>query len=100
MTLVREPQTATAFETQQYRFRRFVVVLVTFLAVLPILFWSLGEFSFRSYFILAFIWFLITSEVFAPAEPETVWWRRLRWIKTAGWLVLLYIVAERVTAVA
>ena len=100
MTLVREPQTATTFEAHQDRFRRFVVVLVAFLALLPILFWSLGEFSLRSYFILAFVWFLITSEVFAPTEPETVWWRRLRWIKAAGWLVLVYIVAERVTAVA
>lgn len=99
MTLVRETQAATVFEAQRDRFRTFVVVLVTFLALLPVLFWTIGEFSLRSYFILGFVWFLITSEVFAPSEPETVWWQRLRWIKAAGWLVLVYIIAQRVTAV-
>lgn len=98
MTWVRQTQTATTFEAQQDRFRLFVVTLVAFLGVLPVIFWSLGEFSLRSYFILGFVWFLITSEVFAPSEPETVWWRRLRWVKAAGWLVLAYIVGERVTA--
>lgn len=100
MTVVRETKTAAVIEAQQGQFKRFLVVLIAFWGLLPLLFWSVGTFSLRSYFILAFIWFLITSEVFAPAEPETVWWQRLRWIKAAGWLVLLYIIAERVTAVA
>jgi len=99
MTLVRQTQANAAFRTQQDRFRLFVAVLLVFLGILPVLFWMVGEFSLRSYFILAFIWFLISSEVFAPSEPETVWWRRLRWIKAAGWLVLVYITGERVMAV-
>ncbi|MXR52977.1 hypothetical protein GRX03_15365 [Halovenus sp. WSH3] len=99
MTWVRQTQTVAGFEAQQDRFRLFVVTLVVFLSALPIVFWSLDEFSWRRYFVLGFVWFLITSEVFAPAEPEAVWWRRLRWVKAAGWLVLAYIVSERVAAV-
>ena len=99
MPLVKQTQTNTAFRAQQDRFRLFVAVLLVFLGLLPVVFWTVGESSLRSYFILAFIWFLISSEVFAPSEPETVWWRRLRWIKAAGWLVLMYIISERVMAV-
>lgn len=99
MTWVRQTQTVTALETQEDRFKLFVVTLVAFLCVLPVIFLSVGEFEFRSYFMLGFVWFLITSEVFAPAEPETVWWRRLTWIKVAGWIVFVYLLIERVAAV-
>ena len=61
--------------------------------------WTVDMFSIRTYFIISFAWLLISSEVFAPAEPEMIWWTRLQWIKAAGWLILAYIVFERIVAV-
>jgi len=89
----------SAPQVEQHRFSLFVLVVAVFVALLPVALWTAGRFSVRTYFLISFVWFLIVSEVFAPAEPETNWWRQLRWIKLLGVLVLCYIVAERVAVV-
>ncbi|WP_336135438.1 hypothetical protein [Natronomonas amylolytica] len=80
-------------------FRSFVLVYVLFsLASLAVL-WALDSVSLRTYFVVAFIGLLVTSEIFPPADPKTVWWKRLQWVKAGGWVVLLYILVERVLMV-
>ncbi len=59
----------------------------------------LNSFSVETYFVLAFVWLLISSEVFAPVDGESVWWVRLRWVKVGGWVVFAYLLFQRVTTV-
>lgn len=83
---------------KQRRFPLFLLSSAIFLSVAPMVLWLADLFSIRTYFIVSFTWLLISSEVFAPADPEMVWWHRLQWVKVAGWLVLVFIVFERVVA--
>lgn len=99
MSWMREMHTVTPPKLDQQRFRLFLFTLIMFMITIPVLLWSIERLSIRGYFILCFIWFLVTSEIFAPTEPETLWWKRLKWLKAAGWLILVYIVGERVAAV-
>jgi hypothetical protein len=93
MMLVTQP------ELDDRRFRLFLSTFVLFLLVAPVVLWQVDLFSIRTYFIASFLWFLISSEVFAPQEPDVRWWARLRWVKLVGWIVLAYIIFERVNAI-
>lgn len=84
---------------QQRKLRHFLSVFILFLLLSPIVLWAIELFSVRTYFIVSFVWLLICSEVFAPTDLETIWWRRLQWLKAGGWIVFIYIVVERVIAV-
>lgn len=79
-------------------FRSFLSVFVVGLALIVPVLWTIGLFTVRTVFILCFVWLLISSELFAPTTPTT-WWRRLRWVKAGGWVVMAYIVFERIVAV-
>ncbi len=57
-----------------------------------------GRLSLRSLFIVSFLWLLVCSEVFITSYDAT-FSDNLRWIKVGGWVILAYIVFERVTAV-
>lgn len=83
----------------QQRLPLFVTAFAVFVLVSPVVLWSSGLLTAETYFVACFLWFLVSSEVFAPADPETAWWKRLRWIKAVGWLVLAYVVYQRVVAV-
>lgn len=80
-------------------FRSFLLVYVLFLLVSLAVLWALGSLSVRTYFLVAFIGLLVNSEILPPADPKTVWWKRLQWVKAGGWVVLLYILVERVSMV-
>jgi hypothetical protein len=80
-------------------FRSFLLVYAPFLFVSLAVLWALGSLSVRTYFVVAFLGLLIISEILPPADPETVWWKRLQWVKAGGWMVLLYILVERVSMV-
>lgn len=84
---------------EERRFRVFLLTLLTLVTVSPLLLLAVSTFDVRTYFVVSFLWLLISSEVFAPSDPESVWWRRLQWVKVAGWLVFAYIVFERIVAV-
>jgi len=84
---------------EEPRFRWFLVTFATFLVAAPFVLSLIGRLTGRTYFIVSFVWLLVSSEVFAPAEPEVSWWAQLRWVKAGGWIVLGYIVFERVAAV-
>lgn len=71
------------------------VFLVGSLGVLA----ALDIVALRTYAVSAFLCLLVTSEVYAPADPDSVWWGRLQWVKAGGWIVLGYVVFERVAAV-
>lgn len=86
-------------QVEQRRFRLFVLAVALFLVAAPLLLWYLGQFSVRAYFVVSLLWVLISSEIFAPENPDTTWWTRLQWIKLVGVLVLAYIVFERAMAV-
>lgn len=51
------------------------------------------------YFLTAFAWLLIASEIAAPPEGDVRWWVTLRWITVAGWVVVIWIVSQRVATV-
>lgn len=55
--------------------------------------------SLEQYAVAAFIWLLVSSEVYAPTDPDSAWWGRLQWIKAGGWVVLAYVVFQRVAGV-
>lgn len=91
--------TGTMSTVKQRRFPLFVLVFAVFLLVSPVVLWTVGLLTARTYFIACFVWLLISSEVFVPTDPDAVWWSRLQWVKAVGWVVLAYIVFERVIAV-
>jgi hypothetical protein len=84
---------------EQRRFPLFVLPFVIFVIVSPVALWMINLFTARTYFVACFVWLLTISEVFVPTEPDAAWWRRLQWVKAGGWIVLAYIVFERVVAI-
>lgn len=99
MTWVKQMPLVSTPLVEDNRFQLFILTFSLFVVGIPILLWGIGQFSVRTYFIVVFIWLLITSEIFAPANSDVTWWRRLQWLKALGWIVLAYIVYERVAAV-
>ncbi len=85
---------------QKRRFRLFLAVLAGIILALPLILISTERFSLRAYYVISFLWFLISSEIFAPSDPKTPWWSRLKWIKLLGWIVFALIIAERFAAIA
>jgi uncharacterized membrane protein YhdT len=82
-------------KTKNQRFPLFLYVFTVVVLAIPLLLWLVGEFTLRVYFVFAFLWLLISSELFAPAEPESEWWDWLQVVKIAGWLIFAYIISER-----
>lgn len=82
-------------KTKNQRFPLFVYAFIVVVVVLPLLLWLFEEFSPRAYFLFAFLWLLISSELFAPTEPESKWWDRLQIVKLVGWIIFIYIISER-----
>jgi hypothetical protein len=99
MTRVKRMTLEPLPEFEDRRFRQFLSTFVLFLLVTPVILWQADLFSIQTYFIVSFLWFLISSEIFAPQEPNARWWVRLRWIKLVGWIVFVYIIFDRVNAV-
>lgn len=85
---------------QRRRFRLFLATLIGVILALPLFLITTEQFSLRRCYVLSFLWFLISSEIFAPSDPKTTWWTRLKWIKLLGWIVFAFIIAERFAAVA
>lgn len=83
-------------KVEENRFLLFILFFTSVILVAPAILKFLDLFSIRTYFLLSFIWLLISSEVFAPADPDTDWWGYVTWLKVIGWVVLVLIVAERV----
>jgi len=73
--------------------RRFYLLLsvlsLSLVALLP--FFQPGP-----YLILAFVSFLIVSELFVPVNAETKWWSKLRWVRVVGWVVTIWLLSQRV----
>lgn len=61
--------------------------------------WAGDLVSLRTAVVVSFLWLLVSSEVFAPGDPDSGWWRRLQWLKAGGWLALSYIIFERMAQV-
>lgn len=85
--------------TDTHDFGTFVFVVVAFLVISPLVLIVIDFFSVQTYFVVSFIWFLISREVFGLSDSENPWLGRLKWVKLAGWMVFVYIVFERVVAV-
>lgn len=69
-------------------------MVVAFVLLVALEMWSL-----RLYFIVSFIGLLTNRLLFAPEERERRWWRLLRLVVFAGFLVFAYVVYLRVQAV-
>lgn len=83
-------------KVEENRFPLFLIFFTSVTVVTPVILWVLDLFVIRTYFTLSFIWLLISSEVFAPVDPDNDWWGYVLWLKLIGWLVLAYMIAERV----
>lgn len=81
------------------QFRVFLSVMLTLVVLSSLLLAAIGIFDPQAYFLSSFLWLLVTSEVLAPSEPDSAWWRRLQLVKLTGWLVVAYIMFLRVAAV-
>lgn len=81
------------------RFKQFLWLQIAFLLFAPIVLQVSGLFSPELYFVVSFVWFLSLSEVFAPENAAAQWWRRVQWVKFAGFVVLTYVVTQHVTAI-
>ena len=79
------------------RFQPFLVALCAFLVAAPLTLLATTGFNIRTFVVATFLWVLVTSEIFAPPNPENLWWRRLRWVKLIGWIVLVLVIFERVS---
>lgn len=82
-------------KTNNQRFPLFLYVFFVVVLAIPLLLWLFGEFTLRAYYVFAFLWLLISSELFAPTEPESKWWDWLQVVKIAGWVIFIYIISER-----
>jgi hypothetical protein len=86
-------------DVRKWRFRSFLLAVGAVSLVSPVVLSAIDRFSIQAYFLVVFVCVLICGEIFAPPETDDGWWRRLRWLEAAGWLVLVYIVLERVLVV-
>lgn len=85
--------------TVQHRFRLFLVSFGLLSTVFSVVLWTVGVVDIETYFVVSFLTLLITSELFAPTTHDSIWWDRLQWVKVGGWIVLAYILFNRVVAV-
>lgn len=83
----------------QRRLRQFLALQMSFILLSPVALQLFGLFSLDLYFVVSFVWFLSTSEVFAPRSPEVEWWAWVQWIKAGGFVVLAYVVTQHVMTV-
>jgi hypothetical protein len=83
----------------QRRFKEFLFVQVAFWLVSLIALQLIGLFTPETYFMAAFVWFVATTEVLVPQNPDADWWQWLRLFKVGGYAVLAYIIARRVSLV-
>lgn len=83
------------FAGRSLSFTAWFVFGIGLLAIL----WATSLVSLRTAVVVSFLWLLVSSEVFAPQDPDSGWWRRLQWIKAGGWLALSYIIFERMAQV-
>jgi hypothetical protein len=81
------------------KFPLFLSVFGIVVISLPIALWLLGRFSLRTYFLFSFIWLLISSEVFAPTDPDSGWWDLVTVVKLAGWAIFVYIITNQILTV-
>lgn len=86
--------------TQKRRFRLFLATLAGVVLGLPLFLVTLEQFSLRAYYVISFLWFLVSSEIFAPSDPKTHWWNRLKWIRLLGWILFGLVIAERFATIA
>jgi hypothetical protein len=99
MVLLEQIQLHSSSKIERQRLSFFLIVSLTAAVVLFMSLMAIARFSLRTYFILLFISVLLTSEIFAPADPETHWWRYIRLIRAIGWLIFAYLIYERIAAI-
>jgi hypothetical protein len=100
VTEVRNILTVDTPAAQKRRFQLFLATLAGVIVTLPLFLVTTEQFSLRLYYVISFLWFLISSEIFAPSDPKTPWWNRLKWIKLVGWIIFALIIAERFAAIS
>lgn len=87
----------TSSELEEHRFSMFLIATLSIGFLLLMTLMAITRFSIRTYFILVFISLLITSEIFAPVDAKTAWWRRVQIVKVVGWIIFGYIIFERIS---
>lgn len=61
--------------------------------------WLGGIFRLRLYVVVAYLWLLISAELFSPTTAGSAWWRRFRVVQVVGGLVVAVFVYQKVVAV-
>lgn len=85
--------------TKRRLFRLATINFAVLFAFIPVVLGVIGLFSVRTYFLVSFVWLLISSEILAPSDHDSAWWTRLLWIRAGGWIVFALIIFERIVAV-
>lgn len=98
--LKRMPKVLFSPDTEhRTRLTLLVSLVVSFLIVLAPVLQGFGMFTVETYVLTAFVWLLVISEILAPNETGVTWWRRLVLVRFLGWLVVAWILFQRVVEV-
>ncbi|GGK72765.1 hypothetical protein [Haloarcula sebkhae] len=92
------PQAVAAAENER-RFRLFAVSVLGFLLVSPFLLRQFDLFTVQTYVLAGFVWLHVVGEIFSPGERGVTWWRWVRWLQRLGWLVVGWILFQRIVAI-
>lgn len=99
MTWLKRVSSVSTTERERYSFPLFLAVYTVLLGLTFVILWTIEHLSIRTYAVIAFVLLLVSSEIFVPDSSKAAWWRWLQLAKVIGWLVLAYIVYERIVAV-
>lgn len=75
---------------------RFVVAVLLWTSITSTLLVATGVFSLELLFVVAFVGFLVLSEMTGPSTLSIPWRARVRWVVLAGVLVFAGIVIRRI----
>ena len=79
-----------------HRRRDIVTGSVTWVGLALVTLLTLGEFNIEFFYIVSYIGLLVVSQLYAPVETIPDWWKRLRVVHAAGFVVFGYVVAQRI----
>ena len=98
LEMFRQASPETTYRDRR-KLRQFVSSQIVFLLVSPVILQFLGRFTVETYFIIAYVWFLLMSEVLVPRTHEAKWWWWIQWTKVAGLLMFAYISTQHIASV-
>lgn len=78
------------------RFRLLIATQTAWMLLTLVTMVALDRYWTEGYFLVSFIGLLVATLLFAPDDADAAWWRRVKWVIRAGFLVLAFFVVQRV----